>query len=410
MFIFIKNSPRTYAWGSRDALPGVLRQEPTGEPQAELWLGDHVTNPSQVSGASLTLIDLIAENPDVYGVDGGQLPFLLKILGIGAPLSLQVHPRKDQAEEGFRREEDAGIPVDHPKRSYRDPNHKPELLVALTQVLALCGFRELEAVRRDVEVLVGDTPQVSRFAELLDAGNAERVRRDVLDWVFAGGAEVEATVRALATAAGMSRERGVIDGDRRSVMRDISEHYPGDPGLIISLLMNVVRLEPGEALFLEAGHLHAYVSGAAVEVMASSDNVLRAGLTEKHVDVAEFMRILEFTTLHDPVFRPQASVAGLKTWQPPIPDFVLHRIRVEQADGDAAPRPGAAASVKLDAPYPLVLIATDGQLRIERRGAGPVEVSSVTQGRSLYISSGESVEFSGSGEAFIASVGAGWFR
>lgn len=382
----------------------MLRQEPTGEPQAELWLGDHVTNPSQVSGAPLTLIDLIAENPEVYGVDGGQLPFLLKILGIGAPLSLQVHPRKDQAEEGFRREEAAGIPVDHPKRSYRDPNHKPELLVALTPVLALCGFRELEDVRRDLEALVGDQLAAQKLTELLSGGNAEWVRRDILEWVFAGGAEVEVLVKELAVST------GCIDADRRSVMHDIVQHYPGDPGLIISLLLNVVRLEPGEALFLDAGHLHAYVSGAAVEVMASSDNVLRAGLTEKHVDVTEFMRILEFSTLHNPVFRPQTSIGGLKTWQPPIPDFVLHRVRVESSDGDAAPRPGAATSVKLDAPYPLVLIATEGHLRVERRGEGPVEVSSVTQGRSLYISSGEAVECSGSGEAFIASVGAGWFR
>ncbi|MGO3679585.1 MAG: mannose-6-phosphate isomerase, class I, partial [Microbacteriaceae bacterium] len=156
MLIFIQNVPRTYAWGSREALPEVLATEPTGEPQAELWLGDHEVDPAQVAGSMaepLTLIDLIERNPEVYGVDGGHLPFLLKVLGIGAPLSLQVHPRKSQAREGFARENAAGIALDDPARSYKDANHKPELLVALSRIEALSGWRELGDAANDAAAI-----------------------------------------------------------------------------------------------------------------------------------------------------------------------------------------------------------------------------------------------------------------
>src|SRR6218665_2355533 len=156
MLIFIENTPRAYAWGSRSALPELLGTSPTGEPQAELWLGAHPGDPATVAKAvpdARTLIDLIESDPERYGVDGNRLPFLLKVLAIGAPLSLQVHPDRAQARAGFDAEESAGVPRDARERNYGDPNHKPELLVALSEVSALSGFREISAAAREFAAL-----------------------------------------------------------------------------------------------------------------------------------------------------------------------------------------------------------------------------------------------------------------
>ena len=419
MLIFIKNEPRAYAWGSREALPEVLEQPQTGEPQAELWLGDHRAGPAQVGGelpTPMTLIDLIAQNPDVYGVDGGQLPFLLKLLGIGAPLSLQVHPRLDQAREGFEREERAGIPIDDPRRSYKDPNHKPELLVALTEVRALSGFRPLEEVRADVMALAAAAGTcgaqgsqallaLTQMVRGRDHASAT-VRAKVLDWIFDGSDAVRDAVAAITALAARDIPIMGLDRARLDVLRDIARTYPGDPGLLVSLMLNVVTLEPSEALFLEAGQLHAYLGGVGVEIMASSDNVLRAGLTEKHIDVPEFRKILDLSTNHDPLFAGQRDRPGLITWQPPVPDFILHRVRVSSPEeGDPVRAHEAAPTVRIDATYPLIMIATSGMIRVERHGADLYEVSSVRKGHSLYISAGGCIEFSGSGEAFVATVG-----
>lgn len=414
MLIFIKNEPRAYAWGSRDALPEVLEQPRTGEPQAELWLGDHEAGPAKVGGelaVPMTLIDLIDQNPEAYGVDGGQLPFLLKVLGIGAPLSLQVHPRIDQAREGFEREEAQGIRIDDPRRSYKDANHKPELLVALTEVRALSGFRDLPEVVNDVSALAvaagscGATGSQSLMALANEVRTwakhePERARASMLDWVFDGSQSVSDAVHATATIVGGAQVAG-IDRVRFEAMREIAEKYPEDPGILVSLLLNVVVLEPGEAIFLDAGQLHAYLGGVGVEIMASSDNVLRAGLTEKHIDVAEFRRILDLTTNEHPLFTGATPVPGLTTWQPPVPDFMLHRVRVSTSDT----HPDWAPSVQVAAEYPLIMIATSGMLRVERYGADLNEVATVRKGHSLYISAGGHIEFSGSGEAFVATVG-----
>lgn len=388
---------------------------------AELWLGDHAGGPAKVARGGpepITLIDLIALDPDAYGVDGGPLPFLLKLLGIGAPLSIQVHPRKDEAIEGFRRENAAGIPVDAPHRNYRDANHKPELLVALTQVRALSGFRATDLVHDDLTLIARNAGSCgvagsqallslsATFGAALRDG-PERARQAVFDWVFSGREYVADAARALGRLA---RERRIpgLDETRRDVLELIDEHYPGDPGILISLLTNVVTLEEGEAIFLDAGQLHAYLSGVGVEVMASSDNVLRAGLTQKHVDVDELRRIVDLRELERPTFAPTTTRAGLTTWQPPVDDFVLHRVRVERRDDEEPPGEGRAVSVQMEANYPLVMMATDGLLRVERTGERSSEVASVSQGQSLYISAGDPVEISGEGDAFFASVGAGW--
>ena len=436
MLVFIENTPRAYAWGSRDALPALLGTAPTGEPQAELWLGAHPGDPATMAkgvARESTLIDLIERDPEAYGVDGGQLPFLLKVLAIGAPLSLQVHPDKQQAEAGFDAEDAAGGPRDAPQRNYGDRSHKPELLVALGEVTALSGFRPLGAARDDLETLaeaagpgaggaalreaaercLTDDPENQEAQEAQDR-DAE-LRAGFMRWALSGAPEVVAAVQEIgrlvqSNTPDLTEQLG---SDRLTGLRQLAAAYPDDPGVLISLLLHLVRLLPGEALFLGARQLHAYLSGIAVEVMAASDNVLRAGLTPKHVDAAEVLRVISTDELADPRFRPRLVQRGLVAYEPEVPDFRLLRARLcEPGEGQDLPfgeDPGDRAQlVRIETPYPLVLIVTAGRVRVERAGAEYGEVAGVGRGQSLYVSAGAPVELSGVGEVFVATVGSSW--
>ena len=465
MLIFIENTPRAYAWGSRDALPGLLGTAPTGEPQAELWLGDHPGAPASVAKASpraQTLIELIESDPERYGVDGKHLPFLLKVLGIGAPLSLQVHPDKQQALDGFAREQAAGVPLDARERNYGDDNHKPELLVALGEVSALCGFRALAEARADVLALASAAPEGPGRDALLHAaglcvveagapgasgaagatnataaaegalGDADEARSSYLNWALSGDDTVAAAVRALGAAlerfdagdgavdAAIAAPGGVA-ATRREALSKLLAAYPDDPGVLISLLLHLVTLQPGEAIYLAARQLHAYLDGIAVEVMAASDNVLRAGFTQKHVDVAEVLRVVDFAELDSPLIEPERLAPGLIAWAPEVPEFTLLRARLGETEGDDARDDDCAERVVVAAPYPMVLVVISGRVRVERVGAevdraepadlaGFAEVASVGKGQSLYVSAGEDIELSGLADVFLATVGASWPR
>lgn len=468
MLIFIENTPRAYAWGSRDALPGLLGTAPTGEPQAELWLGDHPGAPASVAKASpraQTLIELIESDPERYGVDGKHLPFLLKVLGIGAPLSLQVHPDKQQALDGFAREQAAGVPLDARERNYGDDNHKPELLVALGEVSALCGFRALAEARADVLALAAASPEGPGRDALLHAaglcvvaagapgatgaagatnatnatgaaegalGDADQARSSYLNWALSGDETVAAALQALGAAlerfdAGdgavdaATAASGGVAATRREALSKLLAAYPDDPGVLISLLLHLVTLQPGEAIYLAARQLHAYLDGIAVEVMAASDNVLRAGFTQKHVDVAEVLRVVDFAELDTPLIEPERLAPGLIAWAPEVPEFTLLRARLGETEGDDARDDDCAERVVVAAPYPMVLVVTSGRVRVERVGAevdraepadlaGFAEVASVGKGQSLYVSSGEDIELSGLADVFLATVGASWPR
>lgn len=419
MLIFIENTPRAYAWGSRDALSEMLGTPATGEPQAELWLGAHPGHPATVAKASpakQSLIDLIASDPERYGVDGGQLPFLLKVLAIGAPLSLQVHPNLEQAKEGFASEEAAGVSRDAPERNYGDPNHKPELLVALSEVTALSGFRPLAEARQDMLALAtlsrgGASESLSRVAERLMRGDDETLRRTFLDWVFSGDPLVGHALDALAAAVDLAGADDEVDPERVAVLRALLSTHPGDPGTLVSLLLHVVRLAPGEAIYLAARQLHAYLGGVAVEVMAASDNVLRAGLTEKHIDIAELCRIVDTGELAEPRFPASTLAPGLTAWRPPVPDFQLLRARLhddaEHESIDALP--GSALEVEVGAACPIVMVVTAGRVRVERR-SGLNEVVSVRRGQSIYVSAGDPIHLRGAGEVFLATVAGENFR
>lgn len=435
MLIFIENTPRAYAWGSADALPAMLGTEATGEPQAELWLGAHPGHPASVAKATAeprTLIDLIASDPERWGVDGEHLPFLMKVLAIGAPLSLQVHPDSAQAVAGFEAEEARGVPRDAPHRNYGDPHHKPELLVALGEMTAMCGFRAVQDIRRDLLLFAAAAPEgesrdaLHRAADLLvgegaagasgagraagaDAGEDRDSagRRALLEWALSGDREASVAVHALSAIARAEAPGPVEDVEplRMLVLRNLAAAHPGDAGILVSVMLHVMRLYPGEAVYLGARQLHAYLGGIGVEVMASSDNVLRAGLTVKHVDADEVCRIVDTGELGSPKFAATRCRPGLVAWRPAVPDFQLMRARLHAEEDTVFDPAGSAEQITLEAPYPLVLIATEGRVLVERPEAEFTEVAAVRRGRSLYVSAGDPIQLSGSGEVFLATVG-----
>ncbi|MFI9584172.1 mannose-6-phosphate isomerase, class I [Streptomyces sp. NPDC052236] len=377
----LSNTVRPYAWGSTTAIPELLGVAPTGEPQAEMWMGAHPGAPSRVTrdtddalGGDQPLSALIATDPvrelghATVEQFGPRLPFLFKILAAGAPLSLQVHPNLAQAKEGYAAEESAGIPIDAPHRNYKDANHKPELICALTPFDGLCGFRRpVEAA----ELLAGlDVDSLKPYVDLLHAQPEEAALREVLTAVLtADPAEMAATV-ADATAAA---ERL---GGHYAPYAAVAQHYPGDPGVIAAMLLNHVRLQPGEGMFLGAGVPHAYLNGLGVEIMANSDNVLRCGLTPKHVDVPELLRIVRFEATDPGVLRPEASPSGEEVYDTPIEEFRLSRYVLA---------PGAAPR-DLTAPTPQILLCTAGSVRAGELTLAP--------GESVFVPAQEKAEIS----------------
>ncbi len=318
----LDNQTQAYAWGSVTAIPELLGLAPTGAPQAELWIGAHPLAPSRLDGRSLDV--LIAERPDALlgatSVErfGPRLPFLLKVLAAAQPLSLQAHPSRAQAQAGFARENAAGVPLTAPHRTYKDDNHKPELICALTPFRALCGFRALDATRALLSRL-----RVERLTPLLatlDTGLAGFFRQVMT----LSPAEAAALVTDVAHACATRPVRGFEAECTNAV--GLARAYPGDVGVIGALLLNLVELAPGEALALGAGNLHAYLEGTGIELMANSDNVLRGGLTPKHVDVAELVRVLDFSSGPAPIVRPLGQPEAV--YPTTFPDFRLSRVDV----------------------------------------------------------------------------------
>ena len=324
-----------YAWGSTDAIPQLLGQEPDGRPWAEMWLGDHPAAPSTL--------------PDRGGqpLDAG-LPFLLKLLAAASPLSLQAHPTREQAEAGFDREDAAGIALDAPHRTYKDRNHKPELLCALTPFTALCGFREPHESADTIRSL-----RVTELAPVIDALDAGRLD-EAMGWLLSRSADDGASVAD--TVA-----RADVDVWTRRIARE----HPGNIGLVTSLLLNRVTLAPGEAIYLGPGTLHAYLDGLGVELMASSDNVVRGGLTPKHVDTAELLQILTMAPTRPHIVLPSTVDAVTDTWPTPAAEFRLWRLR-----------PG-------DDPH---VVATGGpEILLCLEGTAIVEDTSLATGEALFV-------------------------
>ncbi|MEU6175793.1 mannose-6-phosphate isomerase, class I [Streptantibioticus parmotrematis] len=394
----LANTVRPYAWGSTTALPELLGTEPTGEPQAELWMGAHPGAPSRLDRGTgpVPLNDVIAADPRgelgdaVVDRFGPRLPFLFKVLAAGTALSVQVHPDLDQAKAGFADEEARGIPADAPDRTYRDANHKPEMLCALTPFEGLCGFRHPAEAADLLESLAVD--ELKPFVDILRARPESDALREVLVAVLS--AERTAMAETVERAALAAARLGEGDGpfaDACAAYAQAAHDFPGDPGVIAAMLLNHVRLQPGEALYLGAGIPHAYLSGLGVELMANSDNVLRCGLTPKHIDVPELLRVVRFTPGDPAVRRPEDAGDGEEVYDTPIDEFRLSRYVLA---------PGAAAH-RLAAPAPQILLCTAGRATLTDADGTRLTLE---RGRSAYAPAGEPLTLDGEGTVFRATV------
>ncbi|WP_018218676.1 mannose-6-phosphate isomerase, class I [Salinispora vitiensis] len=377
---------RNYAWGSRSAIATLQgRPTPSPEPEAELWLGAHPGAPASVDrdGARVSLVELLSAEPghwlgqqvvDRFGV---RLPFLLKVLAADAPLSLQAHPDPEQARAGHA----ADAAREAGQRNYVDPFHKPELLVALTPMEALCGFR---APAESAEVLAAfGVPSLEPVVAALRTGPAGLA--DAVRLLLTFPADQRAgLVAAVASAA--------LDTPDARLARSLADSYPGDPGVLVALLLNWVRIAPGEAIWMPAGNLHAYLRGTGVEIMAASDNVLRGGLTPKRIDVDELLRVLRFEVLDDPVVRAVPVAPGVVCWPVPVDDFALHQVQVGSD----------RAEVTVPLVGPRVVLCSAGALTVDD-GAGSVELGPGQAAVSPAAAS--ELRIAGTGEAYVASSG-----
>jgi mannose-6-phosphate isomerase len=308
-----------YAWGSHTFLAELQgRPAPTAEPEAELWIGAHPAAPATLPDGR-GLDEAIAVDPAYAVGDSGHLTYLLKVLAAEKPLSLQAHPDKARAEAAFKN--------CHP--SYVDANHKPELLVTLTQFDALCGFRSPEESADHLASL--DIRPLDPVIGKLRKGDLKAAVEDLYAWDQRQREELVPWV------AGAERDAG------GGVAATLAEYWPHDVGVVIALLLNHVKLQPGEAIWMPAGNLHAYLRGAGVEIMAASDNVLRGGLTPKRVDVPELLRVLVFEPLLEPVVYPVRESGGVDCWHTPVDDFALRRIVLNDSTVRIGPSGGRIA-------------------------------------------------------------------
>ncbi|MGH3978225.1 MAG: mannose-6-phosphate isomerase, class I [Pseudonocardiaceae bacterium] len=359
----MQGAVRRYAWGSRTAIAELLGAPvPAPHPQAELWFGAHPADPSVLlgpDGARTSLLAALRADPGrqlgelCNGRWGGTLPFLLKVLAAGEPLSLQAHPSAAQAAEGFAREEALGIPRDAPERNYTDPNHKPELICALTEFHALAGFRE---VRDSVRMFAAlDVPQLDPYRNLLAAQpDSDGLRALFTTLITLPQPAVDSLLppvldACVALLRGRGRS-GAFAPECRTVLQ-LAEGHPGDASVLAAALLNHVVLAPGEAIYLPAGNLHTYLDGIGVEIMANSDNVLRGGLTPKHVDVPELLRVLDFA--HGPLEVLRGEPAGRHEMAYPTPAAEFRLSRLDWPAGDATP-------VRLESLVPQILLCTAG--------------------------------------------------
>ncbi len=380
MLFKITNSARDYAWGSRTLIPDYFGLPATGRPMAEIWLGTHEGSPAKQADSGQALSAVLA---------GEQLPFLLKILAAETPLSIQAHPNSAQALDGFARENAAGIGLHAADRNYRDDRHKPEMIVALSDFEALCGFKSDKQIRDLLESML-DPADVS-----------EGMRTVVRHWLdlFAGEDGLQKLF------VDITNRRGNLDGVTAELTQQanlsaqfelaarLNLLYPGDPGVIIALLMNHVWLEPGEALFLPSGNIHAYLSGLGIEVMASSDNVLRGGLTPKHVDVAELEKVLSFVGGPVELVKTHELSKGLVKFETPVDDFILYRAELS----------GEVVLADLNIPGASIVLCTAGEIAVSNSIEERVVLH---RGEAAFMGSdAKKFSLAGSGTAFMATSG-----
>ena len=372
----LQNTIQFYDWGSTSAIPLLLNQKnPAAKPWAELWMGAHPKAPSWLScaGQRQSLIDWIRQYPDdILGRRTSekfrnQLPYLFKVLAAAKPLSIQAHPDRAQAKAGFKRENKHKIPLDSPMRNYKDDNHKPECICALSEFYALYGFRPISDI---VGLMTAACPAgLSRQLHHLETRPDSQGLRNFYTALMT----LEPARQKQVVAEAMQNLDEIDDPDAAVWMKKLSAAYPADIGILSPILLNLVRLEPGQALFLPAGELHAYLAGLGVELMANSDNVLRGGLTAKHIDVPELLRVVNFESRPVDFLKPAACAVNEKQFITPAEEFVLSLISLSAGNSYVSP---ADRSVE-------ILFCFDGQAVMQEMGA--TERLSVKKGDSVLI-------------------------
>ncbi|HLS13603.1 MAG TPA: mannose-6-phosphate isomerase, class I [Beutenbergiaceae bacterium] len=396
MFIRLRGSEQHYAWGSTTAIPELLGRQPNGQPLAELWFGAHPSAPSVLPDEQGTTLReyLLTESRERLGGPvlarfGQYLPYLLKLIAPAQPLSLQVHPNLEQAKAGFAREEAAGIARDAAERLYKDPNHKPELLYALTEFTALCGFR---TPRRALELLGSlKTTLTDRLAAILTADPTAGGMREAVTLLLTPGQVTPEEIEAVAQAC--AERRGARGGSVRidRIVAQLAKAYPGDPGAVAALLLNPVTLYPGEAMFVPAGFPHAYLEGLGVELMANSDNTLRAGLTAKHVDPAGVLEILDCVAAPPMRIAPEVF-ERTRVFYAPVEDFELSVTTVTPDSGLAY----------LSGHGPRIVLTVAGQVQVRTRECEPEPLA---QGEAVFVPADAGpVIADGEGEVVQAAV------
>jgi mannose-6-phosphate isomerase len=398
----LTNVTQHYVWGSAHAISDLVGETPSGLPEAELWMGAHPSAPSRIgeSADGPTLLDFIAADPvgmlgpEVAARFRNRLPFLLKVLAADKALSIQTHPSRAQAEAGFAAENERGVAAHDPKRNYVDDWPKPEILYALTEFEALAGCRAPEdaaGVLRELAVPALDGIR-RELTEKAEPGTVGAMIGRLLGWPEETRADL--VVDVVEACRRMASESGPYAAAADAVVR-VSADHPGDLGLVATLLLNHVVLAPGQAMFLAAGGLHAYIRGTGIELLANSDNVLRAGLTGKHVDVAELLRIMQ-PAVEVPVFEGRRIGAGLETFDTPAPEFTLFHATVG---------PESAMRVTIPGSGPRIVLALSGEVELSGPAAQQGALTLI-RGESCFIPARDGVVVAtGLAELIVAAPG-----
>ncbi|MFP3870384.1 MAG: mannose-6-phosphate isomerase, class I [Syntrophobacteria bacterium] len=373
----LRNTVQEYAWGSKTAIPELLgRPTPASKPQAELWMGAHPKGPSLVlcDGMWRSLLELIQESPEevlgrrTVAKFSHSLPFLFKVIAPAKPLSIQAHPTREQARRGFAREDELGIPLDAPHRNYRDENRKSELICALTPFWALNGFRRVKDILGILEKLEVSS-LANEIASLTDQPDQEGLKR-----FFHEVMTMESERRRLVVKQAVcSAEKCAPAGPVWSWLLRLHKEHPGDIGVLSPVFLNLVQLQPGEAIYIPPGELHAYLTGTGMELMSNSDNVLRGGLTRKHVDVKELMAVLTFTEKEVKLLRKEKLTPAETVYHAPTAEFILSVLCVREACPFTSSRDRSVE----------IMICTGGEARVTDLSDG--QTTRLTKGTSIIV-------------------------
>jgi mannose-6-phosphate isomerase len=370
LLVRIGGEVKSYAWGSKDLIQDHFGIGTADQAVSEVWFGTHDGGESKIMGSDQALSDAI----------GSELSFLVKFLAADSPLSIQVHPNSAQAKEGFARENAAGLSLTDQNRNYKDVSHKPEILIALTKFEALCGFRPRAQL---LEIFLAFSESEPRFAELAALAATDASIEEIFNVLLEDQALAERFSSTVETIDADS-----LSEQARALVVGLLEKYPGDTGALIALTLNHVKLHHGQAIYLPSGNPHSYLSGLGLEVMAASDNVVRGGLTSKHVDKTELMRITDFSELPEPVVVTTKLAEGLVEYPMANSEFRVYQAQVS----------GANLLADLDLPALAVIVCVSGEVAV---GTSLEEREVLKKGEVVCVSEAKKFSLSGSGDAFV---------